>query len=69
MFLDSSADEDCEGIKDPIKDIDTSCDTIIDVPEYAAEIHQYLKIAEVNMVTYQHCSLFREINFSSKTLP
>lgn len=50
MLLDSSDDEESEAdIPEPVKDIDSNSDTIIDVPEYAAEIHQYLKEAEVNI--------------------
>lgn len=50
MFLDSSDDEEDEpNIPETIKDIDSNSDGIIDVPEYAAEIYQYLKAAEVNI--------------------
>jgi hypothetical protein len=50
MLLDSSDDEESEAdIPEPVKDIDSNSDTIIDVPEYAVEIHQYLKEAEVNI--------------------
>ena len=50
MFLDSSDDEEDEtDIPEPVKDIDSNSDGIIDVPEYAAEIYQYLKAAEVNI--------------------
>lgn len=51
MFLDSSDDdeEDEPNIPETIKDIDSNSDGIIDVPEYAAEIYQYLKAAEVNI--------------------
>ncbi|CAB3995919.1 cyclin A [Paramuricea clavata] len=48
MLLDSSDDEESEAdIPEPVKDIDSNSDTITDVPEYAAEIHQYLKAAEL----------------------
>ena len=47
MCLDSSDDESEDDIPEPVKDIDNNTDTVIDVPEYAAEIHQYLKAAEV----------------------
>ena len=57
MFLDSSDDEEDEtDIPEPVKDIDSNSDGIIDVPEYAAEIYQYLKAAEVNILFYW-CSL------------
>ena len=51
MFLDSSDDEEDEpDIPETIKDIDSNSDGIIDVSEYAAEIYQYLKAAEVNIL-------------------
>ncbi len=57
MLLDSSDDEDSEAdFPEPVKDIDNNADTVIDVPEYAAEIHRYLKMAEVNPFIY--CKVF-----------
>ncbi|XP_028403157.1 G2/mitotic-specific cyclin-A-like [Dendronephthya gigantea] len=47
MLLDSSDEESEADDTQQIKDIDTSSDVIIDVPEYAAEIHRYLKEAEL----------------------
>jgi hypothetical protein len=50
MLLDSSDDEsEDEIIVEPVRDIDDNSDTVLDVPEYAAEIHQYLKAAEVQL--------------------
>jgi len=38
----------CEGIQDTsiIEDIDSKCDPLLGMPEYAADVHSYLKIAE-----------------------
>lgn len=47
MLLDSSDEESEADDTHSVKDIDTSSDVVIDVPEYAAEIHRYLKEAEV----------------------
>lgn len=47
MLLDSSDEENEPDSPEPVKDINSNSDAIIDVPEYAAEIHDYLKKAEV----------------------
>ena len=61
MILDSSDDEESdEGVLEPVKDIDSHSDTIIDVPEYAAEIHRYLKEAEVTVIAY--CILVQQFS-------
>lgn len=48
MILDSSDEEEEPDIPEPVKDIDENADIVINVPEYAAEIHEYLKKAELN---------------------
>ena len=59
MHLDLSDDEENQAVNvdhEPVKDIDSNCDEIIEVPEYAAEIHKFLKNAEVsslNLDSYQ----------------
>ncbi|XP_046853531.1 G2/mitotic-specific cyclin-A-like [Xenia sp. Carnegie-2017] len=50
MHLDLSDDEENQAVNadhEPVKDIDSNCDEIIEVPEYAAEIHKFLKNAEL----------------------
>lgn len=68
MHLDLSDDEENQPVNadhEPVKDIDSNCDEIIEVPEYAAEIHKFLKNAEVssqNLGSYlekKTCDLFK----------
>ena len=50
----------CEEIQDTsLIDIDSKCDALFGMPEYAADVHSYLKIAEV---IFRYMSLLWENN-------
>lgn len=64
MLLDLSDDEDEVSSSEPsspeaeaVIDIDANSDIILNVPEYAAEIHDYLKKAEVSFKNVSDSSL------------
>ena len=70
MLLDSSDDEsEDEIIVEPVRDIDDNSDTVLDVPEYAAEIHQYLKAAEVQLTwKYLNHFIFTQMFISTRAM-
>lgn len=65
MLLDSSDEEDELASPKPMIDIDTNSDAILDVSEYAPEIHDYLKKAEVSRPQTKFLNSRVEIIFTS----